>query len=292
MVLICQRLVLAHAISLSATNGGAVAPRDRPGTARDFVIYRVSILFLLLIGQSLRSVAAQETADQIRQLRESISELKMDVKALGEQQQQIADQLKALNRLLTSGRAGAAHPLSTVIVRGETFKGDRAAHVAIIEYADFQCGFCAHFMRDTYPQIDDEYIKTGKVKFLFRDLPLHAHSISAARAARCADEQGKFWDMEENLFANQSALSEKEILSRVPSIGLDLGKFSLCFSSERYADALQASKLEAEKMGITGTPTFLIGTIDEDVAKIEQVVVGAYPYELFKSNIDDLLAKH
>src|SRR5260221_459521 len=82
-------------------------------------------------------------------------------------------------------------------VHGEPFRSDAHARVAIIEYSDFECPLCRQFARDVYPLIDAAYIHSGKVKYFFRDLPLpmHPHALPAARAARCAGEQGKFWEM-------------------------------------------------------------------------------------------------
>jgi protein-disulfide isomerase len=148
-------------------------------------------------------------------------------------------------------------------------------------------------MREVYPQLAENYIKPGKVKYFYRDLPMqsHTHALVAARAARCAGEQGKFWQMHESLFANQTALAEKDISGRATAVGLDSSKFSQCLSSGRYTDQIRSSTLEAGKMGINGTPTFLLGVVEAngDVTRIK-TIVGAPPYEHFKSEIDGLLA--
>ncbi|MDQ3098567.1 MAG: DsbA family protein [bacterium] len=84
-------------------------------------------------------------------------------------------------------------------------KGDKNAPITIVEYSDFECPYCGRFYEDTYKQLDTEYIKTGKVKIVFKDFPLsiHAQAPKAAEAGRCAEEQGKFWEMHDKLFELQ-----------------------------------------------------------------------------------------
>jgi protein-disulfide isomerase len=248
---------------------------------------------LVIVGLCLCEFArAQEVTK--KDVREDIVALKEDMKALGEKQTQIVEQLKELKQMLQAmSGPPTAHPPSTIPVRGESFKGDKTARIAIIEYSDFECPFCGKFMHETFPQIDSNYIKTGKVKYFYRDLtlPSHHHAIPAARAAHCAGEQDKFWELHEDLFANQTALEEKDISARAQALGVNADKFGQCLSSGRYVDDIRKSTQEAAKMGIVGTPTFVIGSIDSDgVVTVSKTIEGAYPYDLFKSDIDDLLA--
>jgi protein-disulfide isomerase len=183
--------------------------------------------------------------------------------------------------------------MSSLSVRGETFRGDSGAHVAIIEYADFECPYCGEYERKVFPQILSDYIEPGKVKYFYRDLPLpmHARALPAARAARCAGEQGKYWEMHDSLFARQNALSTPAVLDRAQTLGLDQAKFTECLSSEKYTEDIQKSVSEAQKMGIDGTPSFFLGVIEPggDVT-IEKRFKGAPPFDVFKSELDALLA--
>jgi protein-disulfide isomerase len=185
------------------------------------------------------------------------------------------------------------HRPTTLSIQGENFRGNSGASVAMIEYADFECPFCGKYAREVYPKILDEYVKTGKVKLFYRDLPLpmHPHALAAARAARCAGEQGKYWEMHDSLFASQTALSDSALQDRAKTLGLDTTEFKRCLSSGKYADEIQKSLSEAEKLGVRGTPTFFLGTVDPngDVVKIGKTIVGARPYENFKAALDDLL---
>jgi protein-disulfide isomerase len=246
--------------------------------------------FVVLLG--LASIADVSFGQEPKNDATDIAILKRDVKMLVENQQQMIAQLNELKQLLLTG-AEPVHPPANLSVNGEPFKGAVAAQVAIIEYADFECQFCGDFMREVYPQIAENYIKPGKVKYFYRDLPMrsHTHALAAARAARCAGEQDKFWQMHESLFADQAALAEKDIVGRAAAIGLNASKFNECLSSERYTDDIRRSTSEAQKMGINGTPTFLLGVVEAngDVTRIK-TFVGAPPYENFKSEIDGLLA--
>jgi protein-disulfide isomerase len=230
------------------------------------------------------------------QLLEDIAILKNDIKALEGNQKLIISQLNELKQLLREKPS----PIPTLQVppsmgiQGEPFRGDGAAGVAIIEYADFECPFCGKYEREVYPQIFDNYVKTGKVRLFYRDLPIpiHPHAMLAARSARCAGEQGKYWEMHDSLFAKQTGFTEKGLSERAAGLGIEVTKFSECLSSDRFTDAIRERIAEAQKMGIDGTPTFFLGTIapNGDLVNIDRSIVGAEPYKDFKSNLDELLA--
>ena len=258
-----------------------------------------TILLLLCFGLSQFGYAQAQSGTK-DQSQGDLSALRIDVRALQAEQQQIITRLDELKQLLqANGRPvnsavlPSPPPPSALDIHGENFRGDSGARVAIVEYADFECPYCGQHARQVYPQIVESYIKTGKVKLFFRDLPLpmHPHALAAARAAHCAGEQGKYWEMHDSLFAKQTGLSDPALLDRAKTLGLDENKFSECSSSDKYSDDLRKSMAEAQRMGIDGTPTFFIGTIspDEDVVNISKRIVGAHPYETFESALDELL---
>jgi protein-disulfide isomerase len=230
--------------------------------------------------------------------RPDISALENNLKIIREEDQQILSNLNEIKQLLAANANAAARPAeptppSEMTVGKQDFRGGSDAPVAIIEYADFECPFCGQYEHDIYPQISKDYIQTGKVKYFFRDLPLpmHPHAIIAARAAHCAGEQGKYWEMHDSLFAKQNAIREADMPGRAQELGLDAAKFSECLSGGRYTDEINKTAGEAQKMGIGGTPTFFIGTAspDGEVTNLK-MIIGARPYEVFKSAIDDTLA--
>jgi protein-disulfide isomerase len=144
--------------------------------------------------------------------------------------------------------------------------GSDSAKVEVTEYSDFECPFCASFATVQMPVIRQQLIATGKVRWRYRDFPLPVHQYSryAALAAQCAGEQGKFWDMHDQLFSNhQWAQTGKNPASLfrdfARAIGLDVDKYDACVGSQRYAGRIQASVQEGEALGVRGTPSFFVG---------------------------------
>jgi protein-disulfide isomerase len=178
-------------------------------------------------------------------------------------------------------------------VAGELFKGQSTARLAIVEYADLECPFCRRFESEVYPQIREKYVNTGMLKYFHRDMPLpfHQGAMPAARAIHCASEQGKFWEMHDSLLAGGASLDAAEIDARAGKLGMNVSELDRCISSERFADIIQRSVTEATGMQISGTPTFLIGTLDAEgkLLSVKSTVVGAQPFETFRAALDPLL---
>jgi protein-disulfide isomerase len=214
--------------------------------------------------------------------------------ALQTQQQLILDKLNDLESKMSADGVGGTGALpSTTEVRGERFKGESGAAVGIIEYSDYECPFCGQFEQSTFPQLLSNYVKTGKVKYIYRDLPLHhPHSMLAAQASHCAKDQGRYWEMHDALFANQANLAENHLSEIADSLNLDVAKFASCLASGKFTDEVQASVSEAAKLGINATPAFMIGILDKggNTLNIDKRIVGAVPYEMLKDDLDMLLA--
>lgn len=166
--------------------------------------------------------------------------------------------------------------------------GDQNAPVIIIEYSDFQCPFCGKFFKETESMLREKYIKTGKVKFIYRSFAfLGQESLWAAAAARCAGEQGKFWQYHDYLYSNQSgenqgAFSKDNLKSFATALGLNPEKFNACLDSEKYTDLIQKETKAGGGAGVQGTPaSFINGTL----------YPGALPAATFTQIIDDELNK-
>jgi protein-disulfide isomerase len=247
------------------------------------------------LAVSLGAVAG--TAQATSEHETDIVALKNDVQQLKAQQQLILDRLDELKKLLKEGSKAqpAIKAPDTMSVSGELFRGEATAPLAIIEYGDIECPFCRRFKHDVYPQVLDVYIKTGKARFYYRDMPLpfHERAIPAARAAHCAGEQGKFWEMHDSLFTDKTAtLTATDFNDRAGKLGIDIAKLDACMTSDRFVDVIQRSSEEAAKMEISGTPTFLIGTMSQngDIVNVKKTVIGALPFEAFKTTIDSILS--
>lgn len=147
------------------------------------------------------------------------------------------------------------------------------------------------------PQIEKEYISTGKVKYVFRDLPLesiHPHAFKAAVAANCANEQGKYWEMYHRLFENQRQLDAAGLASHAQAVGLDEAKFAACMASNKYDDEIRKDMADARAANIGGTPNFVIGLVNPKNPRDPNIIVlktitGAQPYPVFKAALDAAL---
>lgn len=215
-------------------------------------------------------------------------------------QQRLFMEMEAIKKILEErtprtnfANQGAAPNVTSANVAGEPFRGTNSAKVAIIEYSDFDCSFCGRYARNVFPRIDDEYIKPGKARYYFRDLPEpnETNAWFKARVARCAGDEGKFWEMHDLLFATQSA-TPRDVLALASTLGLDAPKLNQCLSTEKYLVNIQRSAAGAKRMGLYGTPAFLIGAVsdDGDFVRVKKVLVGAERYEDIKKVLDELLA--
>lgn len=162
-------------------------------------------------------------------------------------------------------------------------KGSRDAKVTIVEFSDYQCPFCARYISETFPQINEEYIDTGKVRYMLRDLPLPFHSNAnvSAQAARCAGDQGKYWEMHDVLFEKQDEWSSgdpKETFAKYAGdLGLNTSSFSGCLSDEKYKEEVDRDGSLAQGLGVRGTPGFFING---------KLLIGAQPFSAFEQVIE------
>ncbi len=159
----------------------------------------------------------------------------------------------------------AVQPSDTAGFHGYV-KGADTAPVEITEYADYECPFCQTFATLQMPTIDERLIRTGRLRWRYRDFPLqqHPHSRVAAHSAACADEQGKYWAQHEKIYEGQSEWSPARDAAGIfrryaGEAGLDLGKYDACMSSGKYAGRIQASYDEGTRVGVSSTPTLLVG---------------------------------
>jgi len=166
------------------------------------------------------------------------------------------------------------------------------APVTVVEFTDYQCPFCRLFEADSFAQLKKDYIDTGKVRFVSRDLPLdfHPNAPSAAMAARCAGEQNKFWELRDAMMLDSATdLGPDSILKYGQKINLDMVAFGDCLKDKKYTSAIQKDTADAGTLGITGTPSFVIGkTAKDEIAGVR--IVGAVPYTVFDTAIKDLLS--
>ena len=169
--------------------------------------------------------------------------------------------------------------------------GNPQAKVTLVLYEDFQCPFCEKLFTESEKPIEDIYVKDGSVRLVYRDFAfLGSESVRAAEAARCAGDQGKFWNYHDYLFThqngeNQGSFSDTNLKSFAKNIGLNTTTFNQCFDSGKYVQAVADSKTEAATAGVTGTPKGFILVN----GKIVDTINGAEPYTNVKQKIDNAL---
>ncbi len=169
------------------------------------------------------------------------------------------------------------------LVDDNPVKGDPDAPVTIIEFSDFECPFCGRFYSQTLGQIEEQYVKTGKVRFIYRDFPLsfHPNAQKAAEAAECAGEQGKYWEMHDLLFEQGVQGGVASFKQYAQQIGLDTAKFGQCLDSGAMASEVRKDFADGSAAGVSGTPAFFING---------QLVSGAQPFQVFQQVIEGALA--
>jgi|SRR5688572_27499570 len=188
-----------------------------------------------------------------------------------------------------AGLSGLNDSISASADRGR-IRGAATAPVWLVEISDFQCPFCKQWHDETFAKIDQEYVKTGKVRMAYLNFPLsriHKNAQAAAEAAMCAGVQGKFWELHSSLFDTQKRWAEAKTPivvfdSLAKAAGVDLKRWDTCMSTHATAKLIEADRDRSAKAGVESTPTFFVG---------ERALAGAYPVDTFRVAIEQALAK-
>lgn len=229
-------------------------------------------------------------------------DLRSEIQAL---QQQLAEQKQLLEGIksdvegIKKGIEEVRRPESQpedqprpVSIDDDYIRGRADARLTLIEFSDFQCPFCERFYRETLPLIEKEYIRTGKIRMVYRDFPIasnHKYAEKAAEAAQCAGEQGKYWEMHDMIFKNQKAMSVGDLKRHARGLGLSADRFDDCVDSGKYAEEVKKDLMDGKAAGVQGTPTFFVGYTGKDKTIQAFTIGGARPYALFKQAFDKLL---
>jgi protein-disulfide isomerase len=210
-----------------------------------------------------------------------------------QQADDILKELKQIRQLLEKQQAGNTQPepptRATVATARAFAIGSKDAPITMVEFTDFQCPFCYRFHVNTFAELKKNYIDTGKVRFVSRDLPLdfHPNAMQAAQAGRCAGEQNQFWPMRDRMAANPEQLDMAHLLTYAQDLKLNVENFRSCVESGKYKAAIQIDVQEATRIGANGTPSFVIGKSAPD--KIDgELVIGAMPYPTFDEKLKEL----
>lgn len=197
---------------------------------------------------------------------------------------------------LASLRSSLGRSRAIVNLDGGHQKGNPDALIALIEFSDYQCPFCARHTRETMPLIEKDFIATGRVLYGFRDFPidqLHPQAIRAHEAAQCAGDQQKYWEMHARMFGDPSQHTQAGLESTAAEIGLNLGAFRACLAAGTHTAGIRADVALAESFGANGTPAFFIGVIDKatNSVRISRAITGAVPYAQFAQALEAAIAQ-
>jgi protein-disulfide isomerase len=229
---------------------------------------------------------------------DEVAALRKEVEAMKAQQAAMQRDLAAIKQFLQLLAQGGKSPEQallnkTVDVTGIPVKGSPTASVMIVEVSDYHCPFCRRFRQQTQPEIEKEYITTGKVRYAFIDYPieqLHPDAFRAHEAANCAGDQGKYWEMSTQLFS-EPVRDVNQLVGQAERAGANGAQFRTCLEGGKYKARVKDSVARMQELGIDSTPNFLIGRTPSgnEPMKVLKVVRGAMPFAEFKTAIDSVL---
>lgn len=191
---------------------------------------------------------------------------------------------------------GVTHEMDSVIdadtVQHATATGSSDARLTIVEFSDYQCPFCAEFHKSSFPAIQRELVETGKVKYIVLNLPLdriHPHATKAAEVAECLHLQGKYWSFRETLFRNQSAMELTDLKRHARQTGADEHALDDCLKAGRMVAKVRDQQAVADRLGVGGTPTFLLGEIQPDGAvRVKRRLDGGQDVAHIRAALDEI----
>lgn len=247
---------------------------------------------ILIITSTAHAGFAQSSAPDIMN--------KME--ALEKGQQTIRKELQEIKSLLIlktpSPTSNSANPNVNVVgkefnLENNPVRGTDNAKLTLVDFMDYQCPFCNKFARETLPQIFKQYVDSGKIRYVVLNAPLPFHKMApkAAEASFCAKEQGKFWEIHDQMLSKQDSLNNLSFYAL--SIGLDITAFENCLKLNRYTEEISKSLSIAGSLGISVTPTFVIAKNDPgNPLKVKAIkyIRGAQPFDVFRNEIDQALA--
>ena len=245
-------------------------------------------LVMMIAGQPLWAASTKA----------ELEKLQTEVQGLKEGQTAMQKDLADIKKLLEEGARGrpSKPPFKpTEVTIGEApVLGAADATVTLVEFSDYDCPFCRRHKDQVMPDLVKNFVDTGKLKYVMREFPLamHPNAKGAAQAALCAGDQDQYWQMHDKMFANQRKLGVENLKTFAVELGLDSTAFDTCMDDGKYANQISADLTTGGRMGITGTPAFVLGLTDPkdpNKANVTQFISGAQSLEKFTQTIEDLL---
>jgi protein-disulfide isomerase len=257
--------------------------------------------FKYLIGFSLFFLACDNTADRNEGRLRLLEEKVLEIQSLASKLQKLEDSVKVLEQLPQPNKSETANAdiifsakyRPSLSYFDDPFLGNKDANIIVMVFSDFQCVPCIAFAREQFKNLVEEFANSGKIKLIFRDLPLSSreNSRKASKLAQCAGEQDKYWEFFQILYNSADEIEQGEfelIINKAPELNTE--QLNKCFESKRYTAEIDKDIEEAKELGARGAPSTFIGKLGEDQRTFEGVFVrGAQPYEVFKQQITQLL---
>lgn len=250
---------------------------------------KFTLAFIMLFSVSASNVMAKSRT----------AEMQEDIQELKNGQEQIQKDLEEIKKLLQQGNRAApgraAFKPTDMKLGNVPTMGEDTAPVTLVEFSDYHCPYCKRHATTVMKQLQENYIDTGKLRFVMREYPipnLHPRAKAAAVAVLCAGDQGDYWGMHDAVFNDQKARTDEAFKAMAESIGLDAAAFSTCLASDKFDEQIKADQAEGQKLGISGTPSFVMGLTDSkdsSIVHLTKFIRGAQPYTSFASAIDELL---
>ena len=246
----------------------------------------------LLVGNV--SMAEQQSDGSLEQLQKEVFALKQGQAIMRNDLAEIKRLLREAPRAAPSG-AAAFRP-ADLTVGNSAILGDEDATVTVFGFSNYECPFCGRHATTVFPEIVKNYVETGKVRIIMRENPIqsiHPKAMAAANAALCAGEQGEYWEMHDLIFSDSKKIGVPDLKAHAISLELDEGPFNACLDSQKFANQIRNDLAEASRLGISGTPSFVIGLTnkqDSNKVRVTKYLRGAKSYADFQVAIEDLLA--
>ncbi len=262
-------------------------------------IMKIILPHLLLTAASLLALSGCESGRDdapAQQESQALESIQQELSAL-------RTELARMNLALTEVHRAVAVPpeapapapvrLQDVDIGDDPRIGAADASLALVEFADYQCPYCARHQQQTMPMLREQYIDTGKLQYIFKDyaLDFHPQAKAAAVAANCAGAQGQYWPMHDALFAEYRNLGEELYQRLAGELKLDLDAFTACQQDAAQLKEIDADRIYGEGLGVQGTPQFYLGRVEGGRLVDALPINGAQPYSVFATAIGKLLKK-
>ncbi len=244
----------------------------------DFLRLIPLLLLVASVAQAEEKWVADEIFTQIAELRKTVQTLQTQLAKQGQELEAVKAELE---------KSKPTMPLTGTEKR---ILGKADAPLMIVEFTDYQCPYCRKHHTNTLGRLRQEYVDTGKVRYLVRDYPLgfHGEAKKAAIAARCAGEQGKYWPMHDRLFEQQDKLSAETYTRLAQELGLKADAFAACQQNPKQAQAVDEDTALGEQLGVQGTPAFFIGRVQGDKLKDLKILSGTQAFEAFQKVVEGM----